>query len=138
MQAPDPVMTEPALLREAVAWHPADDDLARPAAMQRIRAALRKELNDAEGLEYNAAEKQRLYMEAEVRKKPVVWTEQRKAKFWTDYRRRLDEIPGRTWRPSVARVARDAAAASSGDGVDARRPRHIPRPSRTTPSRPHL
>ena len=64
-----------------------------PAAMQRIRSVLRKALNDASGLEYNPAEKQRVYMETEERWKPLVWTAEHRGKFWADYARLLDETP---------------------------------------------
>jgi hypothetical protein len=46
------------------------------------QGSLRKALNDAEGLEFNPAEKQRVYMEKEERWKPIVLIEDRKAQFW--------------------------------------------------------
>ncbi|MGH3303818.1 MAG: site-specific integrase [Streptosporangiaceae bacterium] len=61
-----------------------------PASMQRIRACLRAALNDAvdQGLiAYNPAA--RVRMAPEKRQRPVVWTTERKASFWTAYEERI-------------------------------------------------
>lgn len=67
-----------------------------PAAMQRIRSPLRKALNDAldKGLvQFNPAERRRVYMETEENRKPIAWTAARKERFWIAYREHLASLP---------------------------------------------
>lgn len=67
-----------------------------PASMQRIRSVLRKALNVAldDGLiQFNPAERQRVYMETEEPQKPKAWTAEKKERFWADYRHRLASAP---------------------------------------------
>ena len=85
-----------------------------PAAMQRIRATLRVALNDAyKSGRIPANPADRVRMESEERRKPVVWTAGRVAAFWSAYRARVDaeKAAGRTprtfyiWRDMKLRPA---------------------------------
>jgi integrase len=72
-----------------------------PAAMQRIRATLRVALNDAyKSGRIPANPADRVRMESEERRKPVVWTAERVKAFWSAYRARADaeKAAGRTPR----------------------------------------
>lgn len=67
-----------------------------PAAMQRIRIPLRKALNDAvdSGLiQFNPAERRRIYMETPEEWKPEAWTAEKKERFRAAYRDRLAALP---------------------------------------------
>lgn len=67
-----------------------------PAAMQRIRAVLRKALNYAEDqgmIGFNPAARGRVHLETEEARKPVPWTAARIKRFWSDYRTALEQSP---------------------------------------------
>ena len=79
-----------------------------PATMQRVRATLRAALNDAvrDGLiPFNPAS--RLRMTPERRPRPLVWTQERTAAFWTEHARRMTENPSadpfKVWRDASLR-----------------------------------
>jgi len=79
-----------------------------PATMQRVRATLRAALNDAvrDGLiPFNPAS--RLRMAPERRPRPLVWTQERTAAFWTEHARRMTENPSadpfKVWRDASLR-----------------------------------
>lgn len=85
-----------------------------PAAMQRIRATLRVALNDAyDAGRIPANPADRVRMESEEKRKPVVWTAERVKAFRRAYQGRLDEerAAGRTprtlhiWRDMTLRPA---------------------------------
>lgn len=65
-----------------------------PAAMRRIRNALQSALRDAMNsrlVEFNAAKL--VPMEGEPSHKPMIWTAERKKKFWRDYEDALEHAP---------------------------------------------